>query len=58
MFCLGSTPVKEEEEEGKGEGEGGGGGGGGEEDVEMGIFHNLWKIMKLNAIPLNNYWGI
>ena len=53
---------EEEKEEGKGEGEeGGGGGGGGEgekEDVEMGIFHNSWKIMKLNAIPLNNCWGI
>ena len=21
---------------------------------EMGIFYNPWKIMKLNAIPLNN----
>ena len=29
-----------------------------EEDGEMGIFHNPLKIMKLNAIPLNNLWGI
>ena len=39
-------PVKQEEEEEE------------EEEGEMGIFHNLWKIMKLNAIPLNNSWGI
>ena len=29
-----------------------------EGDGEMGIFHNLLEIMKLNAIPLNNFWGI
>ena len=38
---------EEEEAEGEGEGEE-------EKDGEMSIFHNLWKIMKLNASPLNN----
>ena len=29
-----------------------------DDDGEMGLFHNLAKIMKLNVIPLNNWWGI
>ena len=40
--------MKQEEEEEEEEGE----------DGEMDIIHNQWKIMKLNAIPLNNCWGI
>ena len=43
LICLDSTSVKQEEEE--------------EEGEEMGMFHNLSKIKKLNAIPLINWWG-
>ena len=49
MFS-GSTPVKQEEEEKEEEEE-----EEAEEDGKMGIFYNL---MKLNAISLNNCWGI